>query len=275
MRLDFNMVLVDDEWEDEDARGEIEELIAALEKVVREKGFEPTTLCVNEPSKIDASFDKGNGRRVDLYISDNNLGMVHEGSPSDDGGIELYLKLKKTYLCDFILYTRSEEKGIIDKLVEDLQREQDPNLFSRLTFVSRKDGGTGWHLPVINVIEHMLTKREEINNLRGLYAQLTAKMDSHLRTKIKAKTSGLDFYKIIESAAKEKIIDSELKKWLHRQRDIRNGVIHNNEEFCEKNKSWFVTFTTDNGTKTHQVFEADFLKIREKLKSTYNRVMAL
>jgi len=277
MRLEFNMVLVDDEWEDEDANDDIKELMEALEEVVRNKGFEPKTWFYKDPSKFDASFDKNNGRRVDLYISDNNLGMVDERS-SSDGGIEFYLKLKKTYLCDFILYTRSDKKGIIGKLVEDLQREQDPNLFSRLTFVSRHDGGTGWHLPIIKVIEHMLTKREEINNLRGLYAQLTAEMENHLRTRIESKTpgqnlSGLQFCEIIDHAAREEIIDSELKQWLHNQRLIRNGIIHNNEEFCDKKKSWFVTYKIKN--RTRLVFEADFVDIREKLKSTYAKVMAL
>ena len=102
-------------------------------------------------------------------------------------GIDLYLTLKGKCICDFVLYTSSKQESIIKKLTEYLKDEQDPNLFSRFTFVSRHNGGKEWHKEIINVINHILTKREEINNLRGLYAQLTAKIQHRLMELLETK----------------------------------------------------------------------------------------
>lgn len=282
MRLDFNIVVVDDDADDPDSCGALLEFIEKLKIKISDKGFKPVTNIFPSVVKANEEFPPNASiRRVDLYLSDNNLGdnPLHTNLDAKNGGIEYYLEIKNRYICDFVLYTRSAVDEIVQHLSDDLLKRKDPNLFSRFTFVSRSESGEGWYAPIFSVVDHILSKREEINNLRGLYAQKTAEMHNHLRKKLGKGADKKTFSEVIDLASKMPksgggfLIDSTLKNYLERQRDIRNGVIHNDEVFDEALKCWYVKYDW-NGT-TQRINEADFKKERAHLMSTVERVLAL
>jgi hypothetical protein len=271
MRLDFNVIVVDDDWDDEDSNGGIKALVQALETTIKSKGFSPKVFGFS--SVADAG--KANIRRADLYLSDNNLGdnATHLNPNEANGGIEYYLQLKNKYICDFVLYTRSQVAEIVAKLASDLTTKKDPNLFSRFTFVSRDDGSTQWHRSIIDLIDHLLTKREELNNLRGLYAQQTSKIDEHLKRKYPS-TATERLKKTINSIPVADI-DAQKRQELHEVREIRNGLMHYDEELCSTNDEFVVRFQDDDKTKTYEIFESNIKIYRDKLNAAYDFVEQL
>jgi hypothetical protein len=69
MRLDFNVIVVDDDWDDDDSNAGIKALIQQLEATVKSKGFSPKVFGFSSVSEAG----QANIRRADLYLSDNNL----------------------------------------------------------------------------------------------------------------------------------------------------------------------------------------------------------
>ena len=269
MRLDFNVIVVDDDWDDDDSNAGIKALIQQLETTVKSKGFSPKVFGFS--SVADAG--QANIRRADLYLSDNNLGdnATHPNPNETNGGIEYYLQLKNKYICDFVLYTRSQIEEIVAKLASDLTTKKDPNLFSRFTFVSRNDGNTQWHHSIIDLIDHLLTKREELNNLRGLYAQQTSRMDERL----KGKYPPTDPREKLKATINRIPIDAQNRKDLHEVREIRNGLMHYDEELCPTNDEFVVRFQDDDKTKTYEIYESNIKTYRDKLNAAYGFVEQL
>lgn len=271
MRLDFNVIVVDDDWDDEDSNAGIKALVQALETTIKSKGFAPKISGFSSVS--DAG--KAKIRRADLYLSDNNLGdnATHPNPNEANGGIEYYLHLKNKFICDFVLYTRSQVEEVVAKLANDLTTKKDPNLFSRFTFVSREDGSTHWHQSIIALIDHLLTKREELNNLRGLYAQQTSRIDERLKRKY-PKTATMKLKKTIDSIPPSDIALHE-KQELHEVREIRNGLMHYDEELCLKNDEYVVRFQDDGKTKTYEIYESNIQLYRDKLNWAFSFVERL
>lgn len=266
MRLDFNVIVVDDDWDDEDSNAGIKALVLALESTIRSKGFSPKV------SGFSSVSDAGKAKvsRADLYLSDNNLGdnATHQNLDEANGGIEYYLHLKENFICDFVLYTRSQIEEIVAKLASDLTAKKDPNLFSRFTFVSRDDGSTQWHHSIIALIDHLLTKREELNNLRGLYAQQTSRMHERLKGKFPP-TASREYFK--DTINRIPALATRRKE-LHEVREIRNGLMHNDEVFCPTKNEYVVRFSGDDESTTYEILESDIQTYRDKLNAAYNFV---
>lgn len=272
MRLDFNLVVVDDDWDDPDRSVNIRRLINHIKNIVESKGFKLDTkgfVNVN-----DAHSDAN--RRVDLFLSDNNLGNnpSHQDNSMQNGGIEFYLQLRnmriQPYLCDFVLYTRSTYDEIINKLSVELNSKKDPNLFSRFTFVSRNAGGDGWHQPIFNLLDHILTKREEINTLRAIYAQYVSRMDLFLKRKFNIPASKrLD--ETIDLIPGTLGVD---KNSLHEVRLIRNGLMHNDEEFCTATQQYRIKYKKLDGTFDF-IRENELQQYRDKLNQACGLVFSL
>lgn len=272
MRLDFNLVVVDDDWDDPDRSTNIRRLISQVKRVIESKGFKLNT---NGYVNVDEANIAAN-KRIDLFLSDNNLGNnpTHQDQSKQNGGIDFYLQLRnmrvKPYLCDFVLYTRSTQDEIVRKLSNELNEKKDPNLFSRFTFVSRNSGGDGWHQPILSLLEHILTKREELNTLRAIYAQITSRIDLQLKTKF-SRSADEKFYKTIDNIPDHFGLD---KNSLHEVRLIRNGLMHNDEEICPHTKQWAIKYEKLDGT-TDLIRENDLQKYRDKLNQAFSLVMSL
>lgn len=271
MRLDFNVVIVDDDFNNKVKRRSIDSLILRLEEYINKKGFTSKFfkyLSMNDFLTNKSICGDQHLGRIDLQLSDNNL------QGQDQDGIDLYLKLKETKLtCDFILYTRSDIDEIVNKLSQDLNDKKDPNLFTRFTFVARASDPSDldWHNPIFHTIDHIISKREEINHLRGLFAQVTAKIHNRLKTLIG--NHRLDFESSIDTAWERKIIDSELKKWLHTQRLRRNSIIHNDETYDSQKKTFYIECEEQHNTQKYT--DVDFPMLRERLKSTKEKFFAI
>jgi hypothetical protein len=273
MRLDFNMVVVDDDFLDEDDRHGVDELIKKLKHKVASKGFELKEQCFPSIEAATAGIQSQN--RVDLFLSDNNLGNnpEHEDPNLSNGGIEYYLKLKEQeYICDFLLYTRTDKNEIVRKLSDDLNKSKNPNLFSRFTFVNR-DETDSWHAEIISLFDHLLTKREELNNLRGLYAQKVSEID--LRLKNNFHRNERDSFKKAINKVPKIHINKQNKKMLHEVREIRNGLMHCEECFCETRNQFVIRFTGDNRATIYEIYENDLQKYRNILNKAYEFVMTL
>lgn len=276
MRLDFNILLIDDEIEKRTAKKEFGQLKDAISAQIQAKGFETNFEELKSIDNLDLKSRQGTPKRVDLVISDNNLGSKKTDGPindnrNDNDGINFYLSLKDKLICDFVLYTKSTKKEVINKLSNELLTTGDPNLFSRFTFTSKQSDN--WHQPILDLISHILSKREEINNLRGLYAQITAKMHNHFKEILNKQNKRFDLDQCIDLAWERKKIGSDLKKYLHRQRLIRNGLLHNNEEFCEIKKEYRIKYEYDD--KVCYLYENEFDAERKKLINVYNQVLQL
>ena len=145
MRLDFNIVLIDDDKDDSHRNRGVNRLKQLLENHIKKKGFKPS-IRFEKSSHPILTLVESDKKRVDLYLSDNNLSNNSQESNvnEEDGGIELYLSLKDIFICEFILYSRSDKTTIIKKLIDDLNQKQNPNLFTRFSFVERNSTNEDW-----------------------------------------------------------------------------------------------------------------------------------
>lgn len=277
MRSDFNIVIVDDLFDDEDDRYILDKFVRYIKDRVAIRGFEARINEFSSAGTVLSDMDLNERKRIDLYISDNNLGD-HENE-----GIDFYLNLKKDFICDFILYTQSGVDGIINKLKSDLDDHQDPSLFTRFTFVSRQND-TIWKSKSDDVIKHIITQREQFNNLRGLFAQSTSKIHTHLANLIFPSGAEAKFQNTIEQAFRIKKISSDCREKLHRIRLIRNALMHEDEQKCPSTFRYFIEYTTPvlNATSVReshnktQLFETDqFQSYRQLLKALENQILNL
>lgn len=277
MRSDFNVVIVDDLFADDDDRKVVDRYIRYLNSVIENKGFKANIKSFISPDDAFASIPKQERKRIDLYISDNNLG---DGTSE---GIDFYLKLKEEFICDFILYTQSVVDGIIDKLIMDLNKNKNPNLFSRFTFVSRQNDKI-WQSTSQDIINHIISKREEFNNLRGLFAQSTAKIHSHLAQKILDPMEEKKYSTTIECAFKRGLFEEVYRKQLHELRLIRNALMHTDEILCSSTNRYYIEYNTpeykrgkvfENGQKVKLYEDGNFKDLRQRLKSIENYILKI
>lgn len=293
MRLDFNYVVIDDDFLDEDDREDIDILIQKIDDRLKQKGFEPSARLFASKENFEQHIkkEKQTTKRIDLYLSDNNLGNnskvddeeshdeenVQEKHHSNDG-IEIYLGLKKQFICDFVLYTRSSTAEIIARMADYLQENQYPGLFSRFTFVPRKDNEE-WHDDVLELLDHILTKREEMNNLRGLFAEKISRIDIHLK-KILQRDSDETLWKTIDEIPNRYFQNTQItKEYLLNLRVIRNALLHNDEEYDTFKREYKITYECENnkGRKTggkRTIYESEIVKHRKHLIEVYKEVLS-
>lgn len=231
MRLDFNILLIDDEINDDDENEELLELKAIINQHILDKGFNPNIFIAEDI----AQANKTPKNRVDLFISDNNL-------KGNQNGINYYLDISQNFICDFILYTRSEIKSITGEIIAHLQNpKNNPNIFSRFSFTERKKDGV-WIDDIKKLIDHVLSRREEINNFRGLYAQLTSQIQMMFQSKFGI-SYNLKLSQTLDKVTERGVIDEELSQKLHKIRMIRNSLMHNDEEFCKTHYQYKIKYT--------------------------------
>ncbi|WEI02848.1 hypothetical protein PYR78_11315 [Acinetobacter johnsonii] len=234
MRLDFNIVLIDDDKDDSQRNRGVNKLKQLLEDHIRRKGFKPIVRFEKSSLPI-LSLNESDKKRIDLYLSDNNLSNnSHERNVNEeDGGIELYLSLKDLFICEFILYSRSDKSTIIKKLIEDLNEKQNPNLFTRFSFVERNSTNEEWIKDVLRIVDHIITKREELNNLRGIFAQVMSRVHHKMveRYRVPTPESSALADTIKYAFDKNKINQADYTELLS-LKNIRNGLLHNDEFIC-------------------------------------------
>lgn len=245
MRLDFNILLIDDEINDDDENEELLELKAIINQHILDKGFNPNFFIAEDI----AQANKTPKNRVDLFISDNNL-------KGNQNGINYYLDISQDFICDFILYTRSEIKSITNEIIAHLQNpKNNPNIFSRFSFTERKKDGV-WIDDIKKLIDHVLSRREEINNFRGLYAQLTSQIQMMFQSKFGI-SYNLKLSPTLDKVTERGYIDEELSQKLHKIRMIRNSLMHNDEEFCKTNHQYKIKYTLVKNKKNKQLITSE------------------
>ncbi len=272
MRLNFNYIIVDDDLDENEWR--VEALRELADKKIESKGFNPKSEMYESISEFKEQIPKEKRKRYDLYLSDNNLGDATENNNHKNDGIKLYLELHKEFICDFVLYTGSSQEEIVNKLKQELEKTQNPNLFSRFTFVTRSsDENDQWHQPILDLIDHIISKREEMNNLRGLYAQSVSRIDKHLK-EIFNRPDNEKLYDTIE-AIDNKFFDKNFKRdQLHHIRNIRNGLLHNDEEFDPNQKCYIVYYEKTEGSKKSGIIkETELPKYRKWINEAHDTVL--
>lgn len=283
MRLDFNIVLVDDDKNDTSNRSRgVMRLKQLVENHIRKKGFKP--FIIFESSSVPIlNLGDSEKKRIDLFLSDNNLSNnSHEANKNEsDGGIELYLKLKHNFICDFILYSRSDKSTIVRKLIEDLDKNQNPNLFSRFSFVERNSTNDEWINEILLIIDHIVTKREELNNLRGIFAQVISRL--HHKMVVRYNIPSPQNKKLADSLdyahRAKKITDNDFAEFSD-LKNIRNGLLHNDEIVCptrsirciEYQKAQYSQVSRAITETTAFIYEDDDFDIyRKRLFNIYDR----
>lgn len=279
MRLDFNYVVIDDDLEDIDDRADVVRLIDEIDNKLRDKGFMPN--CYKYASKNEFTSDLSRNElttnRIDLYLSDNNLG--DETNEHDNDGIEIYLELKKEFICDFALYTRSDTSEIVAKMAKYLIDKNYPGLFSRFTFIPRIESNDQWHKDVLKLLDHILTKREEMNNLRGLFAEKISKLDLHLK-KIMNSDPEENFKATIRRIPESRFKNSQIKKdYLDNLRQIRNALLHADEVYDPIKNEFTIDYYLEDkrGKRTQSriiIYESECSKYRNQLNKVCEEVLS-
>lgn len=123
---------------------------------------------------------------------------------------------------------------------------------------------------MLKLIDHVLTKREELNTLRAIYAQYISRIDARLKTKFSI-PDNTTLHDTIEKIPPSLGID---KNFLHEVRLIRNGLMHNDEEYCTKTNQYTVKYQKPDKTEG-VINENELEQYRAKLNQAYSLVMDL
>lgn len=276
MRLDFNYVIIDDDFEDDDDSIDVKNLINKIDSSLRNKGFNPNHYEYQSKSEFENAIKENSisTKRIDLYLSDNNLG--DESDDHDNEGIEIYLELKKNFICDFALYTRSNTSEIVKKMASYLVEHQYPGLFSRFTFIPRTPNDERWHDDVLVLLDHIITKREEMNNLRGLFAEKISKIDAHLRKIFKSNINLEDNLKaIINKIPNDRFTNCNIEKsHLDRLRQIRNALLHQDEQYDSIKQEYRIIFELENNKGRVMIAESECSKYRSQLNAICQEILS-
>lgn len=280
MRLDFNIALIDDDIGDSKRERGVKRLEQLVSNHIRKKGFNP---CFKkEKSSLPIlALNTNEKKRIDLYLSDNNLSnnSQQHNLNEEDGGIELYLDLKEQFICDFILYSRSDKSTIISKLVSDLSTKQNPNLFTRFSFIERNNVNEEWISGILNIVNHIITRREELNNLRGVFAQVMSRVHHKMieRYNIPKNYSLADSIKFAND--NRKITPTDYVELLQ-LKNIRNGLLHNDEFICPTRQERCINYkkieysplSKKISERDAYIYESDDFDVyRRKLYTLYDR----
>lgn len=276
MRLDFNYVIIDDDFEDDDDSIDVRNLINKIDLSLKNKGFNPNHHEYESKSEFERAISADNisTKRIDLYLSDNNLG--DDSDDHDNEGIEIYLELKKNFICDFALYTRSNTSEIVKKMASYLVEHQYPGLFSRFTFIPRTPNNERWHDDVLVLLDHIITKREEMNNLRGLFAEKISKIDAHLRTVFASNVNLDDNLKaIINKIPNDRFNKSNIEKnQLDRLRQIRNALLHQDEQYDSVKQEYRIIFELESNKGKVMITEGECSKYRTQLNEVCREILS-
>lgn len=275
MRLDFNYVIIDDDFEDDDDSIDVRNLISKIDLSLKNKGFNPNHYEYESKSEFEKAIRENSisTKRIDLYLSDNNLG---DDNDNDNEGIEIYLELKKNFICDFALYTRSNTSEIVKKMASYLVEHQYPGLFSRFTFIPRTPNDERWHDDVLVLLDHIITKREEMNNLRGLFAEKISKIDIHLRKVFKSNVNLDDNLKaIINKIPNDRFTNCDIEKsHLDRLRQIRNALLHQDEKYDSIKQEYRIIFELENNKGRVMIAESECSKYRSQLNEICQEILS-
>ncbi len=244
MRLEFNIVLVDDDKDDSRRNSGVLKLKMQIESHILRKGFKPVVHFYKSSFDVN-SLSSNDKKRIDLFLSDNNLSnnSRNEDLGGKDGGIELFLNLRQEYLCDFILYSRVNKISIVNKLVNDLNTYKNPNIFTRFSFIERSNVDfdeldededqdiENWIYPILSIVDQIITRREELNNLRGIFAQVMSRVHHKMIERYRIPPS-LNLADTIKYAFENKKITETDYIELLSLKNIRNGLLHNDEFLC-------------------------------------------
>ncbi len=280
MRLDFNIALIDDDIDDTLRDRGVKRLEQLLGSHIRKKGFNP---CFRkEKSSVPIlELSTSEKKRMDLYLSDNNLSnnSQQHNTNEEDGGIELYLALKEHFICDFILYSRSDKSTIVAKLVKDLSEKQNPNLFTRFSFIERNSTNEEWIGDILNIVNHIITRREELNNLRGIFAQVMSRVH-HKMIERYGIPKNLGLADSIKYANDNRKITATDYVELLGLKNIRNGLLHNDEFICPEKKVRCISYKKIEYSSVSRkiserdvyIYETDDFDVyRRKLYTLYDR----
>lgn len=280
MRLDFNYIIVDDDLKRRRTKHRVKKIQETIDKKISSKGLKPIAKLYKSLEEFHENEQDLDPNRFDLYLSDNNLGN-NDGSSDEkhaNDGIEFYLDIHNRFPCDFILYTGSTQDQIIANLVNHLQEKKDPGLFSRFTFISRSsDPNDNWHGKIEDVIDLIISNREEMNNMRGFYAQLTSQIHRDIKNNLRLHPD-LSFYKTIKelrnNISKYPSLENNDIDTLDKIRRIRNGLMHEDERKCENTPHtyYLLYYSDDKNTIEERIYATDFDKIRTELKNTYDKL---
>lgn len=277
MRLDFDYIIVDDDLKRSRTRRRVEKIQRIIDDKIRSKGLNPKPKLFESLDKFyedEVNLDKN---RYDLYLSDNNLGNSGQVTQWDhtNDGIQLYLDLHSRFPCDFILYTGSTQDEIINTLINHLNLTKDPGLFSRFTFISRSsDPNDNWHGHIEKIVDLIVSSREEMNTMRGLYAQLTSQIHHYINEEF---GTDLRFSQAIKylntNISRYNLTRADIRQ-LHDIRRIRNGLMHNDEKKCTQSPHtyYLVYYEDDANTIEKRIYIGDFDTVRKNLKDIYEKI---
>lgn len=210
MRLEYNILWIEDDIQEYIDNGEIDR----LKEFIRNLGFVPHIETVLDESKLD---DYINLYKYDLIISDFNL-----SSTTGDKIIE-EIRINKKLDTEILFYTG-----------QPTNFQEDPEVLQRVAFLDRVSFQVGRDT-LINKIENLinltLVKLLEINATRGLITAETSELDVEIE---KA------FYKILtivqskedNESKLESIFQREFKKYKDKtENDLKEREHFHNEDY--------------------------------------------
>lgn len=277
MRLDFNYILIDDDWGNYQNKRRVEFIIDKINRKIEDKGLIPKPNIYKNIAEFQNDIGNLDQNRFDLYLSDNNLGNANTGNDNNshaNDGIEIYLQLHEHFPCDFVLYSGATQDDIINKLVFHLTSKKDAGLFSRFTFVSRSsDRNDKWYEKILDLIDLIISSREEMNTMRGFYAQLTSQIHEYISQEL-----GKD-YKTLKDAIIG--LKSNISKYGFTETDIdeldairliRNGLVHRDErKKPNAPHTYYLTYADINKVE-QEVYIQDFQKYRVQLRDMHTKI---
>jgi len=215
MRLEYNILWIEDEIQDYIDIGEVD----SLKKFIIELGFTPHIETVNDESKLD---DYINLYRYDLIISDFNL-----SSTTGDKVIE-EIRNNKGLDTEILFYTGKD----------------DPEVLKRVAFHDRVSFHVGRNSlidKIENLIRLTLVRLLDINATRGLITAETSELDVEIETAFNRII--VDLSNDDQSAEKlERIFKKDYKdiqkSYLKRCREKRDLHLVNFRKYFEKSDAY-------------------------------------
>ena len=217
MKLDYNILWLDNDLKDYITNGDVE----SIKDFLIELGFEPNIVTVFDEAELDKYLDIS----YDLIISDFNLNK-------ENGDVVIYRLREEKKLDTEILFYSAKTNFIQDAAVKE-----------RLAFMERINiqiGRDSLLDKIEKVIELTVRKLFELNATRGLITAATSELDveiellsiSILRNHLKKSDEELD--RIVEFYVKD-FLSKNPEKFIERYQ--KNGF-DSSFKFIEANRKW-------------------------------------